>query len=282
MFRKVFAGWLLIMSFVWGDERPQLWVYTGPEACPWSNLFMTEVWAELKETLSSEIQLTHIPFSKECQVEVFPSLILLSEGGEKWADIPFIPLGAKEYAEKIREMLHLGQALKRISLSVCDEIELQRLYHQARDFGFFKDASRILEEGLKKEKGLFFLLEKYALSREVKKRGDPELVQMRKYIRKRDPNDQNGAIFQLALLDFEHLEKKKKEPLKVVAPLLEYIQTIQKKNKDNVWRAEVLIARYFLNKNMHEEALYHAQNSLAASPPEMKAYITGSFSNLLH
>lgn len=279
MLRKLI---IFLLPFLSLYSKAQLLLFTGPDHCPWSQHFISEVLsqADFKEKVVQEIDLVQIPFADramhtEFKIELFPTLILLSPEKEKWAEIPYIPRTASEYALEIHEMLAFKELFDHLSLPACDSADLKELYLKAQRLHFPLEAKKICAEGVKKEKGVYFLLERYAELAETKNREDAEVNKLHTLIKARDPDNQEGVYFRLALIDFTRREKEKriKNPLKVVKPLIDYVHDFKNRDQANLWRAELLIARYFLNKNDPKSARKHAENSLAAAPEGMKPYV---------
>jgi|GEM_PF-5925152 len=277
--RKVYFCLLFLTAFL--NAKPQLLIFTGPEECLWSQVWISEALSQndFIETVSQEVELVQIPFSdRESRdtygVDVFPTTILLFEGERSWQEIPCLPFNSTEYIATLREIIVFKQFLSRVSLPAFDLIDLKELYIKAKELHLHQEAQYILEEGVKKEKNTYFLLEKYASLVQCKTKKDPEVSKLRELIKKRDPEDRQAALFHLALFDFKRGElKKNKSPRKIIEPLIEYVKQFKSRHKANVWRAEMVIASYFFNHNKKQAAMRHALHGLEVAPEDMKAHI---------
>src|SRR5262249_6006006 len=128
---------------------------------------------------------------------------------------------------------------------------------------YFKQ--QVLDEGLKKDKGAFFLMQQYAALIEKEKMKERSVQRLRRRILERDPKNEHGTHLKVALTDFQVLSKKLK-PHKAVKPLLEYTQKFGKQDRENLWKIEMMLAQFLFSQKLIQEALFHASLSYEAAP----------------
>lgn len=263
--------------------------FTGSDYCPWckklskeildTNDFksMTDKYFEFvlidfpaKKALSDTQYKHNKKLKEKYKVEGFPTVIIIDTDGIIITRTGYLPIGPKEYAKKIIQLTEEHNNLKKKDLSKLEPSDLKKSYEKARSSGndFLKEMA--ISEGIKKDDHLFFLLEKYAYLLE-KKRPD-EAKEVRKEIVEKDPYNLRKAYFKLAMIDFQILAKDSSalDPHSVIHPLVEYISEFGKKDRDNLWRLEMLISQFLSSKGLTKEALKHARESYKAAPQVMK------------
>lgn len=155
-------------------------------------------------------------------------------------------------------------------------------YQQARASGndFIRD--KTLNEGIKKDESLYFLLEKYTELTDKRKIDEAKIV--KKEIIEKDPYNMRKTCYRLAMIDFEALSRDKTiiDPNIVIYPLLQYINDFGKKDRDNLWRLEMIISQFLCSRGLVKEALIHARASYKAAPITLKKEIVKTVLYLKH
>lgn len=271
-----------------------LLAFMGAGWCPWSEKLEREILSEpaFLEPLRIDVQFVWLACPEESKrygselkqlkekygVDEFPTLVVITPQQEEMFKVGYLPLSAKEFAARLKQMVgdfkelfgRLEKDLTPMSLE-----ELESLYIKARDLKSLRYKERLMEEGLKQDKGTFFLLEKYA---ELVEAGNKkEAAPFREKIIERDPKNLKGSQLRLAIFDFQTRAtrlKRKGSPHTVVKPLLEYIAKFGEKDKENLWKVRMMMAQYLFTKNEVKDALEHASASYQTAPEESKKEIS--------
>ncbi len=270
-------------------KKPLVIAFLGNGWCPWSEKLATEMLGnkEFVGAISERAILLHLPMTQErsheaeamrhkYQVYHCPQVIAYAEDGEEIGRIEYTPVSAVEYAHNLLHLItqfHAVRALIDHPQNDRDIEQLVKLYESAKYFSapFYKE--KLLEIGLANDPGSFFILEKYATLLHKYKLKNPLVQQMRKKVMERDPKNQRGVHLDLAVLEFQKLAtalKSKESPDKAVAPLVQYLKTFGKKDRENTWKVELMIAQYYYSKNKTEDALKHARASFDLAPEVSK------------
>ena len=132
----------------------------------------------------------------------------------------------------------------------------------------FQDKS--LLEGILSEERLYSLFESYISL--IEKNKYIEAKSVREEIIHIDPHNLQKSFFRLAMIDFENLAKNNDiyDPGEVVLPIIEYIKNYGKKDRENLWRLEILISQFLSSKGEIKKALLHARASYKAAPTMIK------------
>lgn len=265
-------------------NQPLLIAFLGDKECPWSQKWDMEVLnSPAFEQLASQqfilLRSQEGPLAKRYHVKQYPLLLLLDGQGEVVARISHLPLPAQESAAYIKELFFDFQFIK---MSIADHYLKQMGFEQLKTLfqkvthlenGYFKE--QVLEEGLKKDRGAFFLMQQYVSVIEKEKMKERRVQRLRRRILERDPKNEHGTHLKVALTDFQVLSKKDKAH-KAVRPLLEYVQKFGKQDKDNLWKVEMMLAQYLFSQKLIKEALHHATLSYEAAPEAQRHAVTES------
>ncbi len=265
--------------------------FLGTNWCPWSEKLQTDVL--LKDSFLKDLKdqaiFIRLDFPEGEQKEEnkrlkeqftvveFPTLVLLDNEQNEIIKLGYMPMQSEEFGTYIKNLLTDWYEIKSADLAKMDEKQLENLYVKAKGRGFNKFKEDILQYGLTTSPGPFFLMEKYAIFIDNgKKMKHPEMQELRKEIVKRDPKNKNGTHLYLAVLDFQVLSNKSKKtyaPQDVVRPLTEYVKKFGKKDADNLWRVEMMIAQYLFSKRVVQTAVDHAKASFESAPENVKPEI---------
>jgi hypothetical protein len=288
---------LSLCAFLHGDQEkilqrareenlPIIAIFLGGERCPWSQKFSREVLQDpgFIDPINGEAIVWTIPspnpsLKQKFGLVEYPEILLLDPKGKEFARFGFLPVTAKEYLEKIRQTIQHFQEIC-IALEqnhkTFNEAKWVALYKQAKDLSAPYFAQVILEKGLKKEKGVFFHLEKLTLTLQKNKLKAPQVQSLKKELLKRDSQYEQGVHFKVALLEFQKLSPKAKskgQTQKALKPLLQYLSQTAQKDLKNRWKAELAIAEFLFEKHLTAESLIHMQAAYEVCPAAYKAKI---------
>jgi hypothetical protein len=264
------------------ENLPIIAVFVGGQWCPWSQKLKEDVLNNplFIDRIGKDVILWEIFLEKEPQdhamrqkygVKECPQILLLDPRGKEFARIDYAPLSASGYADELLGMIESFQDIC-IALDAkhraFDEELWQGLYLKAKKLSIPCYKQVILECSLKKERGNFFHLEKFASMLQKYKMKSPQILKMKRELLGRDPENKMGTHFKIAVLELQKMAlrlKPKDSPEKVLKPLLEYVRLFGKKDPENLWRVEAMIAEFLFAKNFVGLALEHAQLAYAAA-----------------
>ncbi len=279
------------------QNLPIVAIFTTKQDCPWSQKLREEVLDNSRfrmkigsEALLWEINLEGKEGEKELRetfhVQTCPVILLLDPQGKEFARVDYAPLNAEGYAAEIH---HLIEHFQEICVAIdseenaFEEERWQELYRKAKKFSaaFFKQA--ILERGMQQEKGTFFHVEKLSNVLEKRKLKHPQVRKLKKQILQLDPDNTYGTQFKVAVLEFHKIlsrSKHKDRFDKPLAPLFQFLRKYGKADKENYWKAELMIAEYLFSKNFTKQALDHAEVSYSAAPDSAKSQIMATIAHM--
>ncbi len=276
------------------NGRPLLLAFMGSGWCPWTEKLDREILSEpaFLDLGKNQMNLVWLncpsqrsatsPQVQELKtrygVDELPTLVVISPSQEEMFRLGYLPLTPGEFAAHLETMIadyrQIQAKIDGQDLSNLPLDELETLYVKARELNNSRYLNNLMQQGLSKDIGTFFLLEKYT---ELLKNGNkPEAELLREKIIERDPKNLKGSQLRLAILDFQTKAqnlKKKANPRTAVKPLLEYLQKFGAKDKENVWKVEMMMAKFLFTKNEVKEALQHANASYNSAPEINKAEI---------
>ena len=271
-------------------NQPIVAIFLGSD-CPWSAKLQQEVLESpsFLEKMGSEAILWPILlkrseeekiFLQQYEVQKCPSILILDPHGKEFARFEYLPLDAVGYAEMITAQIdnfhQICLALNQINDDSFDEEKWRDLYLKAKKLSAACFKEVLLEQGFRKEEGSFFHLEKYTHLLDKRKSKHPAVRKAKKQLLDKDPENKQGYHFKVAVLEFQKLAsrlKKNERPERALKPLLKYIQAFGKKDPENYWKSEWLIAEFLYTKNLIARALEHASAAYSAAPDSEKAQI---------
>lgn len=284
------------------QNKVLLIAFVGVDWCPWSKKLYQDVLSEIQfvKALDKEVVFVWVNFPEQYvkvksgdqgfeklknrfDISQLPTLVLATADEERMAVLNYLPLKPSEFADHIKSMLASYQELsyhkKNNSFAKLDEAKLESLYKTAEKMGCSQFQDVIMEVGLNIQPGLFFLLERYAQVIDGNKKQREIAKTIREQIVERDPGNEQGFLLKLAVLEFEKIAshlKENEDPHLAVEPLLNYIKEFGKKDTENLWRIEMMVAKYMFSKEQLPLALKHAEASYEVAPKHVKAEIKGS------
>lgn len=274
------------------EKKVLLVAFLGENWCPWSEKLKRDV-LNSQEFLHKLEGLAHLAVAivdeeeserNKALQEVFhieqtPTLVLFDYSQEEIARLGFLPLNSEEYAQAAIELTeHFEEVVSFLNnpqLKKSEE-EMVELYLKAKKLSSKSYGNQILQIGLKREKGSFFLLEKYESLLKKFKFKSKTVQKARKQVIERDPDNKMGTLLKMAMLEFQELSPKVKGKNKIdkaISPLVNYVQKFGKQDRENLWRVEMMIAQFLFAKNELEQALVHARASLDVAPENMKGEV---------
>lgn len=278
-----------ILKAARAENRPIVAVFLG-EDCPWSKKMRQEILESpsFLEKIHAEAILwvnslrqeeEEKTFVQKYKVQQCPIFLLLDPTGKEFARLDSISTDVQGYTEAIVSQIENFQeiclALEREDTDF-DEQKWQELYQKAKNLSVPCFHQVILERGLRKEKGNYFHLEKFAALLEKHKIKHPEVRKVKQQLLNRDPDDEFGMHFKVAMLEFKKNASKlksKDRPEKALLPLLQYVHRFGKKDVENYWKSEWMIAEFLYSHQFILFALEHAEAAYRSSPEAARQQI---------
>jgi hypothetical protein len=278
-----------ILKDALAENQPIVAVFLSPN-CPWSAklqqevvespLFLDKIRNEaLLWPLFLEQREEEKTFLEKYHVQKCPTLLLLDPKGKEFARFEYVPLDAAGYGEMILSQI---ESFNQICIALAqnddhfDEEKWRELYQKAKKLSAPCFKQVLLERGFRKEKGSYFHLEKFASLLDKYKIRHPLVRKAKKQLLDRDRENEQGFQFKVAVLEFQKLAsrlKSKDRPEKALRPLLKYAQAFEKKDRENYWKSEWMIAEFLYTKNSLIPALEHAKAAYLAAPDSEKQQI---------
>lgn len=280
---------------------PLLMIFLGNQWCPWSEKLQEEVLHQpvflnhlQQDLVFLKITLPEYPEESKEYVETkriqdkfgvreCPLFVMISPQEKEISKISYLPLGAEEYGNSIKELLFDYRVIEMVmhqkKLKSLDFEELKTLYQKSSRFTNPEYAEKILKQGIKKDQGAYFSLEQYSHLIVQDSATKEEKRNLKNHILSRDPHNQHGTFLKIAMADFEalaHQSKKMVKPQKVIKPLIEYLQKFGQQDTENRWKVEMALSQYLFSKNLLKEAVQHAEASFEAAPDNMKPQLLES------
>lgn len=264
--------------------------FLGASDCPWSEKLETEVLnnKEFASSIISDLVIFKVHAGKDTklkekyEIREYPFLVLIAGSGEQIARIHYLPLSSKDLGAYLKELLFDFQLIKMsIENRYLNEMpfeQLKVLYQKAERLENEGFKAALLEKGLQRDLGGFFLMKHYISLIEKGTMHDFKVLKLRHKILGRDPKNEHGTHLKVALAEFEALMKKSKKVHRTIRPLLNYTHEFGKKDKENLWKVEMMIAEYLFTHSEVEEALLHAELSYAAAPETAQGDVARSVS----
>lgn len=290
------------------EGKPLLLFFSGSDWCSWctrleEEVLTTQAFAQevaeqfvfvrldfpLYSTLHPQIAAQNKQLRRKYDIRTFPAVVLLDERGNKMGMAFYRSGGGVEYARHLESILkgfrcyqeQLAQLQKGLPL---EGGKLRKLYEQAKSYQQDNEAIAILKEGLKRSDDLFFLKERYRFLADEGHIHTPEARQLKVRLESLDSQNQQHTLYELAMIEFEaycdEMAKESYSPELAAAPLVEYIEKYGERDRDHIWRLEMLIAQLFLNNNQLSKALLHAKSCYRAAPETVRPEIAGVIENL--
>ncbi len=258
--------------------------FVGSRWCPWSEKVEREVLSDplFEEGLGPQFICVKVDvgsenrgvLATEYRIEQVPTFLRLEQNQQEIARVGFLPQSAKEFGAHLASLYDkyasLQERLSHKNIKTMDPEELKHLYLFASSQGFKRLQDLFFEEGLKRNQGTFFLLEKY---RQLFSSRKDEAKEVRKEIVARDPKNVEGSWMHLAVFDFLDKQAEKNSPEKVIKPLKKYLKKQGQTHPDHVWRLEMMISQHLYHRGKKKQAKKAAEKALKVAPLEMQEEI---------
>lgn len=289
-------------------SQPMVLFFTGSDWCSWCNKIDEEafdtkdfadaaaakfVFVKLDFPLYSPQDATLKAQNKQLQqkfdVRSFPTVILFdAQQNQQIGVTGYRAGGGKQYASHLSKMLSdyssYKQKMGALDKTKVSGSDLKQLHEKAKELCLNNDVSKIVKLGMDSEQSVYFLTERYRfLANEGQIHGQ-EAAALRQQLLAADPSNDKLVHYHVAVIEFESacegMEKDSFSPEIAVAPLTSYIEKFGSRDKDNLWRLQMIISQVYLDKSQMSDALKHAQQSYDAAPASVQPEIAVAIQNI--
>lgn len=297
---KLFAGLPVTEDFEKAKEmarvynKPMVVMFTGSDWCPWSKKLLHDILQEeqFQEGVKNAFIFVKIDFPDASQqgaekwednfqikedygVTDFPAVLMLDQEGREITRLSYMPHAPRDYAKMLmgkymqyQELYRDVELAKLQSYSVND---LEKLYVKANQLHCPRFLNLILDEGSHQSEGVFLPIEKYSRLLHDGEKESKEAKELKNSMCTRDPQNNQGTLLRLAILDFQsNVESSLENPEKAVEPLTKFIEKFGDKEKETLWRLHLMISECFQKAGKKEKAKIYAEKSLEAAEAEAK------------
>jgi hypothetical protein len=247
---------------------PKVVAKFGQSECPWSEQLQQEVW----NSSSFQALLDGAGIARE-EKEVtqnddnVPVLILFTSTGEEIGRLGYLLISPEKYVDLLKEMLSINTLCQ--SVANLNTQQLLQLYRKSHVLHMTSCEEKLLQEGLIKDTGVEFLIEKYE---KIVKEHPRRAQKVKQEIRLRKPND-SATEWELALLSFQAKRARVNSEAKIVLPLEKFLRDYGSKDQNYAWRCHLVLAEFYRDKNQLEKAKHHAKLAAEGAPAELKGMI---------
>ncbi|MBP7073797.1 MAG: hypothetical protein KBA81_00225 [Rhabdochlamydiaceae bacterium] len=256
----------VLQGNLWGS--PKVVAKFGQSQCPWSEQLKQEVWnSSTFQALLDSAGIEREEKESSEKDQNVPILILLSSSGEEIGSVGYLMISPEKYIDLLKEMLSIHSLCQ--TLDPLNAQQLLQLYRKSQVLHMAACEEKLLQEGLKKDSGVDFLIEHYA---KVIKNHPRKAQKIKEEIRARKPEDP-ATEWELALLSFQSRREKMKEEEKIVLPLAKFLRDYGTKDQDYAWRCHLVLAEFYRDKNRLDKARHHAKLAAEGAPLELKGMI---------
>lgn len=289
-------------------SQPVLLFFTGSDWCSWCNkideeVFNTKEFADgvgnkfvfvkldmpLYSAQDPQIKAQNKQLQQKFEVRSFPSVIIYdAQQNQQIGVTGYRAGGGKQYASHLSKMLSDYAAYKQkmgsLDKSKPSGSDLKQLHEKAKELAINSDITKIVKMGMDSEQSQYFQLERYRFLANEGQIHSQEAGALRQQLLAADPTNDRQMHYQVAIVDFEaacdHQDHENYNARASVAPLVAYIDKFGEKDRDNLWRLEMIISQVYLDNSQLPEALKYAQRSYETAPASAQPEIAVAIRNI--
>jgi len=279
-------------------DLPILIAFLGPNWCNFSDELEEEILSKegVTEPLGQKMILVKIDipedfeesnyYGKELKesfrVDECPCLVLTDSQTHPIAKLNYLPVTPEHFVRYVEQIMGDYERVSHLAKRDLKQMKVDEIKHLYARAGRLADTTfkkALMKQGLKVDRGPFFLVEEYGNMLASGTASERKLRKIRGKVLARDPENEHGYLRKLALIDFES-RIDEKTPEEVIAPLISYLQQYGPKDTENAWKLEMKISQYLFSKNQIEGALKHARLSYDSAPDDAKKEVAQSIEYL--
>lgn len=290
------------------SSKPLLLLFTGSDWCTWCKKLDKEVFASpefanaaadkfifvmvdfpVNKSLPDNITKQNKDLQKRFLIEGYPTVVILdSVHQKKIATTGYKPGGGAEYAKHLQSLVQshasYNKKINDLDNPSLTGNELKEMYSCATNLGRTQEANHIAIRGVTSDQNHFFLLERYRLLAEQGKIKTEEAQTIKQQLVASDPTNLQHTHYQLAIIDFETAcnESNAKHPNtnETVAALVEYINKFGIKDKEHLWRIQMMISQTYYEDGKLPQALEYAEAAFKSAPAKSQPAIGLTIKNI--
>lgn len=290
------------------SSKPLFLLFTGSDWCSWCKKLEKEVLStsEFAQAAGDQFIFVMIDFpvnkklpedvmkqNKELQkkfgVSGYPTVLLLDSKHQKLiATTGYKAGGGKEYAKHLMSLMKehsaYNEKMNNLDSTQLSGVELKEMYERATELGRTFEAHQIAARGISSDQNHFFMLERYRLLAEHGKVHSEEAQTIKQQLLTVDPTNSRLTHYQLAVIDFEasflEATTKTQNPDQAVSSLVDYIGKFGDKDKENLWRLQMIISQVYFDEDRLPQALQYAESSYQSAPSTVQPSIASAIKNI--
>lgn len=284
------------------SSKPVILFFTGSDWCGWCNkleeeVFDTQEFASLAGNKyvflkldfplyapqPQQLSAQNKQLQKKFNITSYPTIVIFdAQTQQQIGTTGYRPGGSLQYSQHLQKLIDsykgYKEKLSTIPTQKLSGYDLKKLYEKSKEFDLSNDTTYIMRYGIESDAKPFFLTEKYRFLAEEGQIHQAEAVALKKQLLSMDPENNKLAHYNIAVIEFEALSEQANND--AIAPLLNYIEKFGNKDKENLWRLEMIISQVYLDKNQLQEALKHAQASHDAAPTAVQQEIASAIKSI--
>lgn len=284
-------------------SRPALILFTGSDWCSWCIKLDKEILdkPEFADYIKGKFVFIKLDFpinkplpadqtarnkalQKQFGVQGFPTFVVLDSRQQKIGTVGYRAGGPKAYADYLMGMVGnfaaYQEKIQNLNSQSISGNELKQLYEEATVLGRNDEAMQVLSLGMHSDHEHFFKLEKYRLLAEQGKHGSLEAKELRQALLAADPDNLRLTHYQIAVIDFDELNKSSENQELTARSLIEYTEKFGAQDKDNLWRIQMIISQVYFSQDNVSEALKYAQSSYQSAPASARIEIASTIKQM--
>lgn len=289
-------------------NKPLILFFTGSDWCGWCNKLDEEaletqefaeaaankfIFVKLDYPLYSpqdpQIKAQNKQLQQKFDIRSFPTVLIIdTKQNQQIGATGYRPGGGKPFADYLIKMVNdyagYKQKVSSLEKKKFSGQDLKQIYDKAKDLGLSHDAIKIMKKGLQSEEALYFMMERYSYLAQEGQIHNKEAAALRQQLLNADPLNEKLIPYKIAVTDFEiycsEMDKENYAPELTVAPLTAYIEKFGTKDKDNLWRLQILVSQVYLDKNEMTAALKYAQQSYESAPSCVQPELARAIQNI--
>jgi len=289
------------------SSKPILLFFTGSDWCGWCNRLEDEVFntAEFAGSSKDKFIFVKIDFplytalpqqlneqnkqlKKRYDIRSFPTIVIIDPQEQQIGTTGYRAGGPGQYSAHLDKLIgnysNYKQKVQNLQEQKLGGEELKKLYQKSKELDLGNDSYHIIKLGVESDEKIFFLTEQYRFLAEEGLIHSPEAIELKKQLFALDPQNEKHLHYDLAVIEFEasceEMQKDNYSSDLAVAPLVHYINKFGSKDKDNLWRLEMIISQVYLDKNHLNDALKHAEAARIAAPTAVQNEIASAVASI--
>ena len=290
------------------SSKPIVLFFTGSDWCTWCIKLEEEalstqefsdavgdkfIFVKLDFPLSGsqdpQIRSQNKQLQQKYNIHGYPTILLVDPQQEQQiGSTGYRQGGGRAYAEYLQQLLR-GHSAYRQQVNILNETELsgeglKSLYQQAKKLQLEGDSNRIAKRGIHSNESLFFLTERYQALADAGQIHCKEAISLRQQLLSADIDNEKQIPYQVALIEFEAYAGEEGSdqysPEIAIAPLNAYIEKFGSKDKENLWRLQMMILQVYLDHCELHDALGYAQDCYESAPYAVQPELARAIYNI--